>query len=157
MSCHYHVFLGPYLEVFNPVKNTTVKRQSCPNAACTNHKKLVEANFCDKCGTKIKHIEVESRGRQRFNSYEEFGGESLIEVTHEGMDEEDYIRFESNIRGVGGRTFYDEVAVLPIDSNTPNAEIEAFNKHFAREIRILVNFFGADAVKIKWGAIAYWS
>lgn len=158
MSVHYHVFLGPYLEVHNPIKATTVKKRSCPNEQCFNNGELVQANFCPKCGTKVLHIEVAARGRKAFNAYDELDGERLIELRFEDMPKEckDFMYFHSNLTKCAGRTFCDSTEIVPMDENTPNAEKERFARDFAKEIARIKEVFGESAIKIKWGAIAYW-
>lgn len=156
MSVHYHVFLGPYLEVHNPMKDTVVPRQTCPNEKCSNHKKKVEANFCPRCGEKIRHIGVPARARVEFNAYDEFEGESITEFTSEDIKDENYIYFHTNRNDCPGTTFYDSPEVRPIDGETPNKEMAEFSKYHAKEIGILEQKFGKDSVKVKWGVFAYW-
>ena len=162
MSCHYHVFIGPYLEVHNPIRETTEKIRSCGNPNCGRHKKrLINSSdqFCPSCGEKIRHVDVPSRGRKEFNIYDEFTAERLTEARFEGMPKQyqDYMLFCSNMNDCDGKTFYDTVEVVSMDQNTPNAQIEEFAKYFAIEIARIAEVFGKDVVKIKWGVIAYWN
>jgi hypothetical protein len=158
MSCHYHVYVGPYLEVHNPVQDTTTKRQSCPNAKCNNHKKLVEANFCPKCGEKIKHLDVPSRGRKEFEVYNEFKSPKIDELRSEDLRDENYMYFRPDLgRGTCGRTYYDDCGIFPLAENTPATEMQAFAEKCTEEILRIEQVFGKDKVTIKWGAVAYWS
>lgn len=163
MSCHYHVFLGPYLEVHNPIQSTTKKIRSCGNPQCGWYKKPMPQQysnqFCGQCGEKIRHLDVPSSGRKEFNIYDEFKTERLTELCFEGMPRasEDYMYFQSNIKDSAGRTFYDNTAFVPIDETIPKTEMDLFASNFAEEILRIEQVFGKESAKIKWGAVAYWS
>jgi ribosomal protein L32 len=162
MSCNYHVFLGPYLEVHNPIRKTTEKIRSCANEKCKRHKKQLSdssAQFCPSCGEKIRHVDIPCEGRKEFNIYDEFKKERLTELSFEGMPDEceNYMYFHSNLRDCAGRTFYDNTMMLPMNETTPLKEIAEFTARFGDEIQHITKIFGAENVKIRWGAFAYWS
>jgi hypothetical protein len=158
MGCHYHVFVGPYLEVHNPIKWTTENIMACPSAECSKHAKRSSDSFCPNCGCKIQMVEVAINRKKNFSLYEKFPKERLIEIRFEGMPEEykDFMLFKSNIYDSPGKTLCDETVVLPMDQNTANTEIGQFAKDFATELSYIESVFGTASVRIKWGIIGYW-
>lgn len=159
MGCHYHVFLGPYLEVFNPYVPRPEKIQGCSNPQCKKHKERSSDQFCPKCGTQIGLVEILKVARKEFDCYEEFDGDPFMELRFEGRtkEQENYMLLKSNRTNRSGRTFSEESEILPIDREMPNAEMLSFALDFEKEIRRITDVFGEKNVKVKWGAIAYWS
>lgn len=154
----YHVFVGPYLEVHNPVRPIIKQRPSCPNPKCNLHKKKADSKFCPQCGTKNEPTDYESTGKTEFNICDEFKTERLTELRFEGMPKacKDYMYFHSNIDSGAGRTLSDDSEFIPMDVRTPINETNVFETLFAEEIQRIKEVFGEDRVKIKWGVIAYW-
>lgn len=156
MGVDYNTYLGPYIQVYSPSKDTTVKKQRCPNTACSNHKRDVNAPFCSKCGEKIRHIDVTIKAEIDFDIYNEFD-ERLFEAgANYGQIVKDHHIYVSNVRGgPGERCNAENSGIIPIDPVRVGTDLFRMKEQFAKEIARLQEVFGKDAVKVEWGLIQY--
>lgn len=160
MSVSFNTFVGPYVEVYSPEKQSTEEYHSCPNKKCVNHTKPISDGYCSKCGTKIERMERACMEKIDFDCYDEFPDYSLEEVitTYKPTDCEDYIYFvNGNKHAIGIILDGNDVSVNQIDEKTPQAESELFKNKLNKEITRLQEVFGKDNVKIKWGVLVWCS
>ena len=69
MGMNRYTHLGVYIEI--PVKVVTqdVSEVSCPNHKCQNHKKRVNASFCQYCGSKIQVVDFQKEEEETVSWY----------------------------------------------------------------------------------------
>ena len=69
MGMNRYVHLGAYIEI--PARTVTVNRSevSCPTEKCSNHKKRVNAMYCQHCGSEIKTLDFKVSEQERVSHY----------------------------------------------------------------------------------------
>ena len=159
MSCNYYVFIGPYLQVHNPLRDGVKQIDSCPNQKCSKHKNYSSDSFCSKCGSAIGEVSVPCKERKVFDIYTEFGEkEPLAKVRGEGLKiEDDYVLYTSNKQKGPGCTLSDDAEIIPMTPDVVQKDMDTMRAFHAKEIARLQEVFGNVSVQIKWGVITYWS
>lgn len=160
MGVDYNVYAGPYIVVFNPLKDSTEEFYSCPNKKCNNHNKPISDEFCSKCGTKIERMIRPCQERIDFNYFEEFEerfAEAFPEYKPNGCD--DYLYLITNMKndvGVHIDPKY-HVSETVFDLKEQIEKLTEFTNRNRKEIRKLKNVFGEKNVQIKWGVLSWQS
>ena len=154
MGVSYNVYLGPYIQAPNPEKEYPREFHSCPNKKCPYHKREMSSKFCDRCGTPIALITVQSKKRADFDVWEECG--SRITDVHEDRlpeNKKDFAIFLPNQGNFGNRFEAYESSVVEVNETVMIDEVKRFEAHFKKDIARIAEVFGK--VEMKWGAIAY--
>jgi hypothetical protein len=153
MSCHYHAFVGPYIEVHNPLRIGTKSVKTCTNEKCSKHGAYSADSFCSKCGSAIGEVNIPCRERKKFDVWTEFGGkEPFYEISGERLKiDNDYVLYHSNMNKGPGRTLYENCVILPMDAAFVQNEIDSLKTFHVKELARLKEVFGDESVKIKWG------
>lgn len=159
MSCHYHAFVGPYVEVHNPLRVGTKQVKTCTKKGCVKHGQPSEDSFCPKCGSAIGEVNIPCKERKKFYPYEDFGFKTDIsKLSKESTPlPDDYEIFYFPTKKGPGRTLYETCAIVPMDAAFVQAEIDTLASRYTKEVSRLKEIFGNDSVKIKWGVFTYWS
>jgi len=156
MGTSYYVYIGPYLEVHNPPRPTRDEFQGCSNRKCRSYHHRSSAKFCSDCGGVIGLVSKPTTEQIDFDCYEECD-ERLTEQFREERPEKkkDYSYFVPN-QGKIGRNFsaYD-TELAEINSTIISEELHHFKVKFEKDVNRLKEVFGADAVALKWGVMAY--
>ena len=107
MGIDYKVYVGPYIEVYNPLKDSTEEYHTCPNKKCEKYKSKIGDKFCSVCGSKIKLVTFPCKESISFDVYEEFEGEPLSQALSESNQKEyrEYKFYVPNLKGSPGRSF----------------------------------------------------
>jgi hypothetical protein len=156
MSVNYRVKVGPYIEVFNPEKDSVKQHYGCNNLKCKLFRKLNANKFCSSCGSPIELVSVPCKARIAFDFYNALGGR-LDEIHHDNLpsNKQNYSILQPNI-GQFGDSFGDyESVVIELTTQISELQLRTFNETFAKEIIKLNEVFGENNVKVKWGIIAY--
>jgi hypothetical protein len=151
MSVDYNTFVGPYLEVHNPLRNSTEEYHTCSNKKCKNHAKPISDKFCSKCGGKIKLERFPCQNRIEFdiNVISEDLSEAMIEYNYNGDNMYFYYSdYGSSFDG-------NDCIAKEIDINDPVKKLYEFQLKFKSEIEQIQNIFGKDNVKVKWGVFVW--
>lgn len=158
MSIDYNTYVGPYIEVYNPEKDSTEEYHSCPNKKCTNHTKDISAGFCSECGSKIERMSRKCKERVDFDTWEEFD-DSICEVLcgYKPDGCENFMYLVSNVGKIGLNLDGRNPSINEIDCGKPLVEIFDFKSIKKKEIDRLKEVFGTDNVKIKWGVLVWCS
>ena len=158
MSVSYYWYIGPYIKVYNPLKQSTEKFHSCTNPKCENYEERISDQYCSKCGTKIGIVEVPCNTRIDFDVYYEFKDEQLAEINrYDSSGDKDNIYYISNKKnlGAGRKLDCNDCEEISFDSDIIESELRVMKKDFVKEIVRLKEIFGEENVNVLWGAISY--
>jgi hypothetical protein len=156
MSVDYTTYVGPYIQVHNPKRATTEEYHTCSNKSCRNHKAKMCEKFCAECGSAIKLVSFPCEASLDFDVYNEFEDKLAEALTeYKPKDLEDFHFFIGNKKGSPGISFDPKTDCYVRELPQLNIEKETgvFSTMFKKEIARLKEFFGADAVQIKWGVL----
>lgn len=155
MSTNYNVYIGPYIQAFNPKQTGVDKHYGCPNPKCKRYTLPNSSNFCDKCGTGITLVEVPIETQIRFDTYDECK-DRITSISSEYLPDslKYYAFFVPNVGKLGHRLCdynvnVEEIPISKIESDIKRLEIE-----FSNEIKRVREVF-TNGVSIKWGVITY--
>lgn len=158
MGIDYKAYVGPYIKVYNPLKNSVGKYHTCVNPKCSNHKKEVSSEYCEKCGKKIGLLERDCQERIDFEYWDEFDGIIAEAIPEFKPDEiENYRFFIPNTGKIGLHLDAKYVSVNPIDCGKPIMDVNNFQLSFKKQIARIKKVFGKDAVTIEWGVLVWQS
>ena len=159
MSCNYQVYLGPYIQVHNPIRTGKKTIKTCSNKGCSKHRTESSDAFCPKCGSPVNDVSIPCKERTEFDVYTEFKGkEPLWKVNAEGLERSsDYGFYTSNMKHGPGQRLSNDAEIIPLTAEDVQKQIDTITIFHGNEISRLKKIFGNDSVQIKWGAIAYWS
>lgn len=158
MGVDYNAYVGPYIRVHNPPKDSTEKYYTCVNNKCGNHEKDVSSEYCSECGKKIELLEIPCKERIDFDVYEEFGDRLAESLSEYRPDEfEDYQFFVPNTGKIGNHVDCRDTSVKSFDLEKPKMEINHFTSAFKKEIARIKKVFGKDVVVIEWGVLVWQS
>lgn len=152
MGLSYHTYIGPYIEVFNPLKPSTKKYHSCPNEKCSNNKKGISDAFCGKCGTRVQLLNFPCKERITFYYLDEFSEKTSLQ-TPSGEFDRDKLYFIDD--ALGDSRCGNDNCICDLTHTNVQAGLDTFKEVNHMEITRLKEVFGADNVVIKWGVMTY--
>lgn len=157
MGINYNTFVGPYIEVYNPMKDTVEEYHTCPNKKCKNHGAYIGDGYCSKCGRSIERQTRPSKNKIEFDCYEELESNSLYEVLTEYKPDGkiDCQYFIDGSIGISMDGYHSNVS--EISSESIVEQLDKINKKLKNDICKLQKVFGKDNVKIKWGVLTWCS
>lgn len=156
MGIDYNTFVGPYIEVYNPEKDTTVKFPTCRNVNCVQHGTELSGIYCSRCGKLIDLATRISKERIEFDWYTSLGEKNICGITVENKSDNEYfISNKNDIAGIYMDGRYPSVEEIEIKNI--QIQIKNFKKMASVEIKKLEKIFGKDNVKIKWGVLVWCS
>jgi hypothetical protein len=158
MGVSYHVYVGPYITVYNPEKPATEEVHACGNPKCKRFEDPCSAKYCSDCGIEIKLIEVPTTERVDMWDILIEMDDSLSNACGEykSKELEDYNILIPNKRADFAHHFsaYD-TEVIQTSGATVQEDESAFLKQYKKEIEILQKKFGDKNVNVVWGVVAY--
>ena len=150
MSSSYNVYVGPYIEIYNPIKNTKVLKSTCITKGCEQSGIVSKAKFCPDCVKAIGKALFDAKERVEFDVEEAFDGE-LTDIMPENEDENYFHLHDNEIDGVGRNLDDCEQSLTEITAETINQEITKLDYKYEEHIETLKKTFGEENVKVKWG------
>lgn len=147
------VQIGPYLEVKGKIeKNVAKVKRVCPN-----HKsRQTKDKFCSLCGTLVENVD--------FNEVETITPKQLLRSESENSDDlyspEGMSVFISNLNPPNNISvdYYDYDSIdLSDKAEVMSIQLDWFKSKFSEEIKLFVDNFGKENVKVCWGVLVYWS
>jgi len=155
MSVQYHSYVGPYIKVNNPEKESTEKYHGCPKRTCGKYRHRISDQFCANCGTKIELVEVPCKSRIKFDVYEEFD-ENLAEIgSHYCITDTEIFISNKETLGAGRILDCESCTEIPFDESVIGTETRKMENDFSKEITRLKEVFGEQNVSVLWGVVAY--
>lgn len=174
MGIRHCMHLGPYVECTYKQAMTKVIRRGCTNTACTQHPTSARnmdltsaiesftkaarlggtAKFCSTCAGPIGDVAVSVRDRP---NYYDVVGDELTSIQSDEDHAGDIVYLAANVRRAGdpGRDLdSDETIHLDLDDSDPVAEVEWFEKAFAKELAALRKVY--ETVEVRWGFHHYY-
>lgn len=158
MGVDYTCYIGPYLKVKNPNKDTTETFRCCLTRPCKlYHREVgISVNFCPECGIKIGQHSRPTQTRIDFDYYSELNermSEAMGEYRPSADRDSHYLI--SNIKGTPGTSFDPESDFLEQELTYQNSgtQIEEFKLCFAKEITYLEKKFGKSAITFHYGVL----
>ena len=154
MGVSYYVYIGPYIQAPNPEKVHPHEFHSCSNKACRNHTREMSSKFCDKCGTPIALLTVQSTKRIDFDVWEQCGDRlEDVYVSYLPPDKRDFAIFLPNQGKFGNRLEAHDSTVLELNETIMIDEVNRFEVYFQKDIARIAEVFGKS--EVKWGVVAY--
>lgn len=157
MGVSVYAYLGPYIAVRTPYKDSIKLMIACPNPSCSRHLNDTSDRFCPACGTATASIELPYK--KKVNLWEELNYEDkLIPIE---IKEQDFLIANVGVDGI----------LRPLTLN-PNCgtyiqpisgaymieeEIVLFKKQFQGEIKKLTDALGEGKMEICWGFFSWMS
>lgn len=158
MSTQYNVYVGPYIQVYNPSKTPSGPQYyRCENPNCVKYNIKSSNKYCSNCGSLIV-LSPPSMERIEFDVYNEFN-ESLSEIDSERSNK-NYQYFISNISpiNIGNRYSSDcECEITSFQENVIADDLKLMSDTYKKEIAKLKEVFGDDDAVVRWGIITYYS
>ena len=149
--------VGPYIQVFNPVKEGLEKYKTCVNGYCQAYKRPLALNkpFCPECGSAVGEGVRPTRKRNPFDFDKEFGDKIYEVLTHsKPVGFEEFSFFVSNNPATdGGFKCTHESEVIEMTAETIDSDMRRFQMNRQQDINRLKEIFGAENVLVKWGTI----
>jgi len=146
----YGIYVGPYAKCLISKKADILRTRKCSNALCET--KPIIGEFCSTCGSKVVNVdvpcEVDVQNRAKICA---LLYEALISVKIEGC----HVWYSNRLCNFG--TQIDSVRDFPLveafEKHVQADEVNAFESLFEKELNILREQYGADAVFIQWGLV----
>lgn len=158
MGVDYNAYVGPYIKVHNPLKDSVEKYYTCVNPRCKNYKEEISTEYCEKCGKKIRLVERAYQKRIDFNYWDLGFGGAITEAMFENRPDDDYQFFIPNIGEIGLHLDVGyKVSINEIDVGKPGMDINNFQLQFKKRIDRIKKVFGKNAVTIQWGVLVWQS
>lgn len=158
MSVHYNIFVGPYIQVYNPPLSRIEEYITCHNKKCKQYRKTLCSSFCPDCGNPtVKDTKKGFAARIPYTHYEVFPRYELDQVHPDyngDVSDTDYLYFVDGGKYELGRSVESEGEACPIDLNAPSEEIAKLADLRSEEIKKLQNIFGEKNVQVLWGVLA---
>lgn len=156
MSVDYHVYVGPYIQVYNPPKKTTEEYHGCNNHKCSKYQEHNSAKFCAQCGEAITLLKKPTKEPIDFDCYEEFD-DKLTELFRENaVDGKPDCQFFGPNQGKIGNHFYAyDTTLIEINETIVIDQLNRLRTTFAKEIKRLEEVFGKQHVIVSWGICGY--
>lgn len=162
MSTSYRTYVGPYIRCAVASVEVERRRRACTNAECENHRREIYHNaFCSKCGSPVADV-----------SYADTADAVSASDVQDEIDErmtdasgDTYLRWAEKERAhiwvanvsVPGRDYHlgewVDFNLVEITPDQIRAELSQFEAHFANEIAVLCDRYGAAAVTLHWGVL----
>lgn len=156
MSTDYKTYIGPYIEVYNPLQTKINDFYGCINKTCKSCGTPQSYKFCPECGNEIQLIENHIKGRIEFDIHDETK-DTLSEMLcgDKPVKISDYRFFIPNDYKAPGIIYdnkYDPFAysVNEIIIKSDDADVSA---RYSGELLRLKEVFGEANVTIKWGVL----
>ena len=156
MSVNYCVSVGCYIEVKTKPRPITVTYQACANLNCPKCTVETKHRFCPDCGCGTgPHLKIKTCS-PLFDLYEEFEDE-LDNITPE--DNEMMLLMENKTNSDYRQSMDSGASFGRVDLHDLDIPgiTNKFSAKYHKEIKRLKEVFGDNDVKIKFGAIGYWS
>lgn len=158
MSVDYNTYVGPYIKVHNPMKDSIEKYHTCTNKKCRNFEKEISSEYCSECGKKIKLTSRSCYKRIDFDEGEECEGRIAEALSEFKPDElKDHQFYIPNIGKIGLHLDANYTSVNPLEYQKPLMEVNHFQMSFSKPISRLKEVFGKNAVFIEWGVLVWQS
>jgi hypothetical protein len=169
MGVERTIYLGPYIEVRSPKHVERIDRcrnpDECPNPESSHQ---TDKGFCKTCGIELKgRIYTTSRRPDFVGMFDEALiqcvdnlGKSPLEHEY-GNGEEDFFRdclvpnLANNIFERGSQWL--ESSAQDMTRFAHGNECQWMRKNFKKEIMTLIELFGEDNVRTRWGFLSYCS
>jgi hypothetical protein len=160
MSVDINTYVGPYLKVYNPKKDSYEKYNSCSDKKCPKYKEEINANFCPHCGAKIKTISIPSKEKISMWEVLENLGETLSEAMTEYKPDkmDDYTFVIPNTYFLKRKTNFNgdrEAYIVTCYGEMVTQEALLFDKQFRKEITVIREKFGDINVNLEWGVLGW--
>lgn len=162
MGVEQKVYLGPYFEVCSPKQTRIIDRCRFPSECPDPEGKRVD-RYCNKCGLELRDRKVERSGRVDFD--EIVGVDRLIVCTDnaglspfEDGDEDGFIDILiPNLMVIDDfdRDVWCEESQDLTEIST-GSETHWMRKRYKKELKALLDAFGQENVRTRWGFITYW-
>jgi len=171
MGVERTLYLGPYIEVRSPKKIEKIDRcknpEKCPSPG--SETRCDQDTFCSLCGIELKGRISEHRARPDFIEALDsqalvqclnYLGNSPLEEEYEPSDGESFLDcLTPNIanevfeRG----TFWLDNTAQDMTEVMHGNETQWMRKEYKKELEALIDAFGSENVRTRWGFISYWS
>lgn len=151
MGASYYVYVGPYIQAYNPEKMGSEEYYGC--ARC---KQAMSTKYCPICGSTVILLTRPNQQRITFDTYKETDDRlSSFSDYSVPSDRKNFTLFEPNKGKFGHRFSGWESQIVDLVDATIKTELERFLQFFDKDIKRLKEVFGNDAVDVKWGIIGY--
>lgn len=158
MSVSYYVYVGPYVEINNPVQDTETKYHSCSNSKCQMRKKEMSSQFCPHCGAKVTLQSFPTKKRSdMYDACEKVGiDENLFfRAPMEGISDKLFLTCNQKLLPRETNFASWEEGVTEMEDIDVAKEKAAFDDIYHKDMELLREFFGRDNVIVKWGVLQY--
>lgn len=160
MGVDYTCYIGPYIKVKNPNKNTTEKFPCCVIRKCAKYGKDAgdTIKFCPECGSKLGEHSRPTQTRLDFDPFEELK-ERMSEAMGEyrpGPEHENHFLI-SNIKGTPGESFDPQSGcfIKELTHQDSKTQILEFVVAFKKELDYLEKKFGESSVSVHYGILSW--
>lgn len=158
MGVDYNVYIGPYVKIHNPKKNSFDEFQGCNTGNCVKRMKPSSSKFCDTCGKPIVLVKKPTKKSIDVDFYE-LTDEHLVPVLCHYYDvPPDYNFLVPNKKWCERTTHFDPrsfAGEIDFDHKDVLTELVKFESTFDKWLQIVKEKFGETNVVIKWGTIFY--
>lgn len=120
MSNYRQLYHGPYMRIWMPVIEITVKIKTCINEGCTKHKEYAPTSFCPTCGSRAEEFSYQKSSQMNLHEFldEELDDEDMFTAVY--PDNVDYIIAVPNRPNrQGGHYFEDESRTEILNDEKP--------------------------------------
>lgn len=173
MGVERTIYLGPYIEVRSPKKAETINLckspDECPQQLSGEGWKK-GAEFCHKCGIPLDDIGSMRNVNRRPDFIEMFKGQGLmrclsntgvspLEEEYEPSDSEFFLdclvpNLANDVFDRGSFWLRDDAQDMTEISH--GNETQWMRKAYKKELKILIETFGAENIRTRWGFLSYW-
>jgi len=157
MGVSYSVYVGPYIQVHNPERETVEKYYGCPNQKkCSKAGAAASGKFCGQCGTAITLLKKPAKERIDFNLWDECDdrlSQAFSEYPPHGKD--DYQFFVPNVGKIGTHFSAYDSSLVELYAEKIMEDTKALETKFSADLETLRKKFGKSSVVVRWGVIAY--
>lgn len=163
MGIDQKIYLGPYFEVRSPKRIETIDRCRFQDR-CPDPKNTRVDRFCKECGIELRNRITKHRKRPDFE--ELLDGQALVDcVDNQGLspleEDADESEFTSvlipNLAHIDAldRDVWCEESQDLTELSFGN-ETRWMSKRYKKELEILIDAFGQENVRTRWGFLVYW-
>jgi len=156
MGSSKDTYLGPYVEVRPKQETIKVEIDTCEQDTCNNHGKNLAGTgaFCSLCGSRVYRL---LKDKQKEIGAWEFVHDDEIEVDTFFVPE--WVDDGQNKTIILPNRYPDGVSwnenTLVISGERIDGETKEFSRHYAKELKKFLSFFGYEGYCVKWGLVQY--
>lgn len=165
MGLYLSGHVGPYIKLKTKKNTSNVKLETCDNDICNLHMEPAKSKYCPSCGDPIIEKLVPADDEISYHDWlynleeldnSEYEDVFQVATSSEICDEGEQI-LVSNSRGGSHGGNLTHGGIVDITDIDIQEDLKKFNSKFGELIEKLRQYFGEDAIQVRWGTVLWYN